>query len=368
MKLKNIFIMLLFSVFSLILSSQNNRPQKPKAPFNYTSEHVFFTNYGSDSIRLAGTLTIPKNVKSPPVAILISGSGPQNRNEELMDHKPFLVIADYLSNNGIAVLRYDDRGVGESKGNFTTATSFDFATDVEAAMHYLKTRKDIDTKKIGLIGHSEGGLIASIVASKNKDVAFIISLAGTGVTGRKVLESQSWEMAKQMGAAHDVLMFNRSFTDAAYNVITSETNTSNIESKIKASLHAFKKALDDKKSPYAIYINESLINQLASQVSTPWLITFIKTNPYDYWSKTSCPILALNGSKDLQVLPELNLKAIENALKQANNKDFTIKELEGLNHLFQTSETGNPNEYEKIEETFAPKALEIIKDWILERF
>lgn len=219
MRLKTNYIRLFFYFFTLIVISQNNRTQEPKTPFNYISEDVFFTNRTTDSVILAGTLTLPKSKKNPPVVILISGSGPQDRNEELMGHKPFLVLSDYLTNKGIAVLRYDDRGIGKSKGNFGTATTFDFASDVEAAIKYLKTRKDINHKKIGLVGHSEGGLIAPIVASQNKDVAFTILLAGTGVNGRKVLESQSWEMAKQMGATEETLNFNKAFTGVAYDVI-----------------------------------------------------------------------------------------------------------------------------------------------------
>ncbi len=325
-----------------------------------------FTNNSSDSIQLAGTLTVPKNIKKPPVAILISGSGPQNRNEELMGHKPFLVLSDYLTNNGIAVFRYDDRGIGESKGDFNTATSFDFATDVEAAILYLKTRKDIDNKKIGLIGHSEGGLIAPIIASKNKDVAFIVSLAGTGVDGSEIIKTQSWEIAKLMGAVEKTLKFNDTTATISHNIIKTNNDSESINLAIEKELKAFKENIKD--TPYATYLNDALISQLKGMASNVWLSTFIKTNPYDYWSKTTCPVLALNGSKDLQVLPKLNLKAIENALKNANNKDFTIKELKELNHLFQTSETGNPNEYRTLEETFSPKALEIIKDWILERF
>ncbi|MFD1615374.1 alpha/beta hydrolase family protein [Gelatiniphilus marinus] len=366
MEFKTTCTLLFFCLFSLTTVSQSNRPQTPKTPFNYTSEELFFINHNADSIKLAGTITLPKDIKNPPVVILISGSGPQNRNEEIMGHKPFLVLSDYLSNNGIAVLRYDDRGIGKSEGDFNSATTFDFATDVDAAIEYLKTRKDIDDAKIGLIGHSEGGLIAPIVASQNKDVAFIVSLAGTGIVGSEVILTQSWEIAKQMGAPEATLKFNDTISKMAYNVIETETDSTQIKLKIKSKLNAYKE--DNASSPYAFYINDQLIDKFNSLASNKWLTTFIKTNPQDYYAKTNCPVLALNGSKDLQVLPKLNLNGIEQALKKANNKDVTIKELEGLNHLFQTSETGNPSEYIKIEETFSPIALEIIKDWILKRF
>lgn len=353
------------------ISAQNKvRPQEPKTPFNYHSENVFFTNNKADNIKLAGTLTLPKNKKNPTVAILISGSGPQDRNSEIkqFNHKPFLVLSDYLTNNGIAVLRFDERGIAESEGDFSTATSFDFASDIESAIKYLKTRKDINTNKIGLIGHSEGGLIAPIVASKNKSVAFVVLLAGPGVNGRVVLESQSWEMGKTAGATDETLNFNKTLTSLAYNVLKTETESSKIKSEVKLAINKFKKELEEKSSPYAMYISDAMINQLSSQIASPWLSTFIITEPKNYLEKTNCPILALNGSKDLQVLPKLNLGGINKALKTANNKDVTIKELEDLNHLFQTAKTGSVQEYSQIEETFSLVALKEISNWINKRF
>jgi pimeloyl-ACP methyl ester carboxylesterase len=366
---RNLFFISLITIFITFQSlAQNNKPQEPKEPFEYSSEDISFINVKADSIKLAGTITIPKNVSNPPVAILISGSGPQNRNEELMDHKSFFVLSNYLTNNGIAVLRYDDRGIAESEGDFKTATSFDFATDVEAAISFLKTRTDIDATKIGLIGHSEGGLIAPIVASQNNDVAFIVLLAGTGVEGWKVMQSQSWKMAEQMGATQPTLEFNNMLTTKVYDVIKAEKNIDSIKAKITNSLNNYKKELNDANSIYEMYINDVLITQLSSIAENKWMRTFIITNPDEYLSKVTCPVLAINGSKDVQVLPKLNLDAIKISLEKANNKDITIKELEGLNHLFQTAETGNVQEYQTIEETFSPTALVIIKDWILKRF
>lgn len=362
----SVFLVIVFLAFDSI--AQNKKPQEPKEPFAYEIEEVIFINNKANNIKLAGTLTIPKNIKNPPVAILISGSGAQNRNEELFGHKPFLVLADYLTNHGIAVLRYDDRGTAESEGDFESATSFDFATDVEAGIEYLKSRKEFKKSKIGLIGHSEGGLIAPIVTSKNNDIAFNILLAGTGVIGRDVIESQAWEMAEKSGASQAVLEFNKSLTDKLYDVIITENDLSKVEAEAKKSLIAFREELIKEKSPFSIYVSDELINQVSGIGKSKWMCTFIKTNPQDYLSKVTCPVLALNGSKDLQVLPKLNLNGIESALKIANNKDVTIKELDGLNHLFQTAETGLMNEYGTIEETFSPTALKIIKDWILERF
>ena len=225
---------ILFLIFPLVINAQKNRPQDPKGPFNYSSEDIYFTNYKADSIKLAGTLTLPKNKTNSTVAILISGSGPQNRNEEVkqFNHRPFLVLSDYLTNNGIAVLRYDDRGIADSEGDFGKATTLDFASDVEAAIAYLKTRNDIDTLKIGLIGHSEGGLIAPIVASKNKAVAFAVLLAGTGVDGATVLESQSRKAAELAGVTKQQLDENEKLTTIIYGIIKTETDKTIIKSKI----------------------------------------------------------------------------------------------------------------------------------------
>ena len=363
--LKHVLIILLI-LFSTSLISQNTRPQEPKEPFNYTSEAIIFTNYVADSIKLAGTLTLPKNIKNPPVVILISGSGPQNRDEELMGHKPFLVLSDYLTNHGIAVLRFDDRGVGESKGNFQNATTFDFATDVEAAITYLKSRNDIDKTKIGLVGHSEGGLIAPIIASRNNAVAFIVLLAGPGVNGAKILETQAKKAGELAGTPEVFLNENQKLASIIYDIIRTHTDENIIKEQITKALNDYK--VNNPMSVLAPYITPAMIEQQLSILKSDWICTFIRTEPKDYLEKTTCPVLALNGSKDFQVLPDINLEGIKNALEKAGNNDVTVKQLEGLNHLFQTAETGSMQEYNTIEETFSPIALEIIKDWILERF
>lgn len=366
LKLSTNILNVTFLFFSLVLWSQNNRPQEPKEPFNYTSEDITFINYAAANIQLAGTLTLPKNIKNPPVAILISGSGAQNRNEELMGHKPFLVLADYLTKNGIAVLRYDDRGVGESKGDFQKATTFDFATDVEAAIDYLKSRKDVDITKIGLIGHSEGGLIAPMVAYKNKDVAFIVLLAGPGVNGADILITQTRKAGELAGTPAGFLDENEKLANIIYDIIRTNTDNEVIKTKITNALNDYK--TNNPMSVLAPYITPAMIEQQLGILKSEWLRNFIRIEPKDYLEKTMCPVLALNGSKDFQVIPEVNLEAIKNALEKAENKDVTIKELNGLNHLFQTAETGSLQEYNIIEETFSPMALEIIKNWILERF
>ncbi|MCB4807709.1 alpha/beta fold hydrolase [Tamlana sp. 62-3] len=359
----------LFTLFATLivtfLHGQNERPQDPKPPFNYTSEALYFINTEADSIKLAGTLTLPKNTKKAPVAILISGSGPQNRNEEVtqFNHRPFWVLADFLSKHGVAVLRYDDRGIAESEGDFSTATTFDFATDVEATIKYLKTRTDIDTTKIGLIGHSEGGLIAPIVASKNKTLAFCVLLAGPGVNGAEILKSQSRKIAELSGTPEMFINENEKLSSLIYSIIQNENDNDIIKTKITDTLNDYK--FKNPMSPIANAITPVMIEQQFKVLNSPWLLTFIRTEPKDYLEKTTCPVLALNGSKDVQVLPKLNLESIGNALKLTDNKNVTLLELADLNHLFQTCETGMINEYSSIDETFSPEALNIIKDWIL---
>ncbi|WP_177176585.1 alpha/beta hydrolase family protein [Hyunsoonleella jejuensis] len=359
---------LILCFYSNLSVAQNARPQEPKAPFEYSVENVVFINSEADSIKLAGTLTLPKDIKNPPVAILISGSGPQNRDEEVkqFNHKPFLVLSNHLTNNGIAVLRYDDRGIAESEGSFKDATSFDFASDVNAAIQFLKARNDIDANKIGLIGHSEGGLIAPIVASKNKDVAFVVLLAGTGVDGGKILQTQSRKMMELRGAQKMMLDENEKLTTIIYDAIKQYKNTDTIKSKITKGLNDFK--AQNPMSMVSPSITPVLIEQQFKILESKWLLEFIRIEPKPYLEKTTCPILVLNGTKDVQVLPEVNLPEIEKALSASGNTDVTIKELENLNHLFQTAETGNVDEYKTIEETFAPSALQLIADWINERF
>jgi fermentation-respiration switch protein FrsA (DUF1100 family) len=337
------------------------RPQEPKEPFSYYSENVTFENKKA-GISLAGTLTLPKKVGVfPVVVILITGSGPQNRNEELLGHKPFLVISDYLTKNGIAILRYDDRGIGESKGNFAQSTTEDFATDVEAAVNYLLTRKEINKKKIGLIGHSEGGLIAPMVASKSKDVSFIVLLAGTGISGDKLLLLQQELIGRAGGATEAMLQKNKETNAKAFEMVVKSTDNEKLKSDLKNYLTDIIKNSPEKPEEMK---EEDYINLQINQLTSPWMEYFIKYNPALTLEKVKCPVLAINGSKDLQVPPKENLEAIKKALAKAGNKKVTIKELLNLNHLFQECETGSPEEYESIEQTFSPIALTEILNWL----
>ncbi|CAL2087847.1 alpha/beta hydrolase family protein [Tenacibaculum sp. 190524A05c] len=366
---------LLLALITLITSSvislcaqTSPRPQDPVAPLPYLVEEVSFVN-SKENITLAGTLTLPKNEKNPPVAILISGSGPQNRDSEVkaFNHRPFLVLSDYLTRNGIAVLRYDDRGIAESKGNFKTATTHDFADDAESAVAYLKTRKDvINTNQIGLIGHSEGGIIGAIASSRNKDVAFFISLAGPGVDGKEILLTQSRKALELKNVSSDLIDFNEMISNGVYSIVQKEPDSLSVAKSTRKFFLAKKKELP--KNLMLMQMNDQVIDQQIKAVTDKWLMNFIKTDPKPYFAKVTCPFLALNGSKDIQVLSELNLNAIRSALKTSTNKDVEIKELEGFNHLFQVAETGSIEEYAKIDETFSEKAMVIIKDWILKRF
>lgn len=323
-------------------------PQEPTLPLPYYSEEITFENKAAH-VTLAGTLTLPKKTGSYPAVILITGSGQQNRNEELLGHKPFLVISDYLTRQGIAVLRYDDRGVASSTGDFKTATSLDFANDVESAVAYLKTRKEI--KQIGLMGHSEGGLIAPIVAARNKNVAFIVMLAGTGIRGDELLIKQTDLILHAQGAADSVITKMLNTNKGAFDIIVNNEN----DSTIKRDLTTYFTQLGD---PHP--------DEQAKEMMTPWpwLKFLMKYDPATSLRKVHCPVLAVNGAKDLQVPPKDNLPKIEAALKEAGNKDVTIKEYEGLNHLFQECKTGAPSEYARIEQTFSPVVLEDITQWI----
>lgn len=339
--------------------------QEPKKPYPYVSEEVFFENSKADNIKLAGTLTLPKDVKKPPVVILITGSGPQNRNEELMGHKPFLVLSDHLSRNGIAVLRFDDRGFAQSEGNHENATTFDFVSDAEAAVTYLKARKDdVDIKKIGLIGHSEGGLVAPIVASTNKEIAYCVLLAGPGVSGKDILMAQTRKAMELGGVSEEDIQINEDFSLKIYEICENYKGEES-KNKIKSVFNEMKKTSSEMLKNQ---LTNDVVEQQIELITSPWMLTFIKIEPQDYLRKVNCPVLAINGEKDFQVLAKANLEGIAIGLSEAQNKDVTTQELKGLNHLFQTSETGSFSEYGTNEETFSPIALNIISDWINKRF
>ena len=340
------------------------RPQEPTEPYPYYSEEVSFAN-PIDSLTLAGTLTLPSKEGKYPVVIMITGSGPQNRNEELLGHKPFLVIADHLTRKGIGVLRYDDRGTAQSTGDFGSATSEDFARDVLSAVAYLKTRNDVDLKNIGLVGHSEGGLIAPMVAAQSKDIAFIVMLAGPGITGYDILLQQSELIGRANGSEEVELQSNLVLLKASLDIIVNGNDLDDIRSDLRDFI---KKELNENPDvlPEGMEADD-YVSTTVNRLGTPWFQYFLKYDPASSLVKVSCPVLAINGEKDLQVPSKVNLDAIKKYLEEAGNKDFVAKELPNLNHLFQECTTGSPNEYAEIEQTFAPSALLEISDWILDK-
>ncbi len=341
------------------------RPQEPVKPYPYNEEDVTYENKAG-GVKLAGTLTWPRSAGPVPAVVLITGSGPQDRNESLLGHKPFLVLADHLTRRGIAVLRVDDRGVGGSTGSVNNSTTDDFAGDVLAGVEYLKTRKEINPKQIGLIGHSEGGVVAPIAASRSKDVAFIVLMAGTGLPGEEILYLQGALIAKANGATDVAVESNRRMQQIMFRALKEEKDDVAVRQRIKAD---FAKMTADSSSgqKQASAATDAEIDAQLKRVLTTWFRYFLTYDPRPALTKVQVPVLAINGELDLQVPADANLAAIEKALKEGGNKDHTIVKLPRLNHLFQTSQTGSPTEYIKIDETIAPVALQTISDWIIKQ-
>jgi len=342
------------------------RPQEPKPPFPYQVEPVVYQNPRA-GLRLAGTLTYP-NGKGPfPAVVLIAGSGPSDRDESLFGHKPFWVLADYLTRRGIAVLRYDKRGVGASTGNAANMTMEDYADDALAGVEYLKKRMDVaDPAHIGLIGHSEGGVVAPMVANRTPDVSFVVLLAGDGVVGEQLLLLQGAAIVKAMGGDDAAVAEQRAAQQAIFTIVKDNKDDQTARQKVHQyfmdRINALPEAQRQQMGDPEPYIQ----GQIAFAVS-PWMRHMLTYDPAPALRKLHVPVLALNGSKDMQVTPAENLAAITAALKESGTKDFTVLELPDLNHLFQTAETGSPQEYGQIEETFSPDALKIIGDWVVEK-
>jgi alpha-beta hydrolase superfamily lysophospholipase len=340
-------------------SSSLKRPQTPKAPYDYSVEEVSFEN-PIEKNKLAGTLTLPPSKNQFPIVILITGSGSQNRDEEILGHKPFWVIADDFTKKGIGVLRLDDRGIGKSTEGIKNPTSANFATDISAAVDFLNKK---GYKNIGLVGHSEGGMIAPIAAVSNKNVKFIVSMAGPGIPIDQLMLLQ---------------------TEAVLNA--NATSKENIDSalKLNTKIYAFIKNYTGQNKQKDL--EEFLVSELkkeqqnltedqilktaktqAEEISNPWFSYFLKYNPDAFWSKLKMPVLAINGSLDVQVLAKQNLNGIKKSLEKAGNKNFEIKEFEGKNHLFQDAKTGSVAEYGEIEQTIAPDVLNYMSSWILKQ-
>lgn len=351
--MKKIFIL-------VILSVQATFAQTP----TFKSEEVNYWNT-ADSAHIFGTLTMPETGSKFPAVILITGSGTQDRDETMFGHKPFKIIAEYLSGRGFAVLRLDDRGAGKSTfgKNFRNVTSENFARDVISGINYLKTLKEVNPKKIGLIGHSEGGFIAPMVAVQTRDVAYIVSMAGGGVTGRVIAANQIETIRLKRGedtlSVKEFLVFNDKILEIA-------TNNEDIKAREEKMRQLLNTISDEIKTKNDIKGKEESFIKNQLKIGIPWVKFYLNHDPADDWMKVKCPVLALNGTKDTQVDANLHLPAIENALKKGKNKHYKIVKLEGLNHLFQHATTGLTDEYAKIKEDFAPEALQIMGDWLIE--
>jgi uncharacterized protein len=338
------------------------RPQDPKPPFPYHTEEV--TVPSEASVHLAGTVVIPNGTGPFPAVVFVTGSGPQDRDEALMGHRPFLVIADYLARHGIASIRYDDRGFAKSTGKFATATSADFAADAEAALHFLQRVPGIARDRVGIIGHSEGGLIGPMIAARTRDVAFLVLMAGPGMPGDSLSLLQLRRLMQTTGtpaAQIDAMVDNNR---AIFRAIAGARDSADVVARVTVLKQEILAGLPENQRAAAA----SRFDRALPQLVAPWMRYFLTYDPRVALRNIHVPVLALGGTLDLQVPAKENLSGIDSALKSAGNKDYRVVELPNLNHLFQTATTGAPSEYATIEETIAPQALELITSWINQRF
>lgn len=351
-------------------------PQTPKPPYPYKSEDVEYDN-ADKTIHYGATITIPEGKGPFPAAVLITGSGFQDRDETIMGHKVFAVLADALTRNGIAVLRVDDRGMGKSTGDMTYSTSEDFARDVNTSLNYLLTRPEVNKKKIGLIGHSEGGMIAPMVANQRNDIDFIVLLAGPGIKITELMVEQNEKILASAGITQPAIKEYIKLYRLLMDEVILQSRTINIKDYSRDSL-MLSVSLKDASRVWAdttasaiqkeFYSSEvqrkQQVDLLIHMVTSNWFRYFIKYDPRPVIEKLRCKVLALNGSKDVQVISSSNLAGIEKSLKKSKSKAYTVKELSGLNHLFQTCVKCNLMEYGELEETFSPVALKEINDWL----
>lgn len=342
-----------------VIDSAAKRPQTPKPPFPYQTTDVEFTSSG-DNVKLAGTICMPEGEGPHPAVVFITGSGPQDRDETLFDHKPFLVLADDLARHGIASLRYDDRGVGGSGGDLGDATVEVFKGDVLGAIDLLRRTPGIDPRRIGLIGHSEGGIVAPAVAAESEDVAFIVLLAGTGVSGEEVLRVQTRALLEASGAAPTLVAQTLADQKKMLGLIGDPARREELIGHMREIVSRQMPGLEGAAL-------EEMVNAQVEMVSSPWFVAFVKHDPRPALRRVTCPVLALNGDLDLQVLPSQNLPEIRAALEEAGNTDVTIRELPRLNHLFQECERGTIDEYGQIEQTMHPRIIQMIREWIVSR-
>jgi len=343
-----------------------HRPQEPAGSPRYRVDEVTFEN--AAGLTLTGTLTIPEGRGPFPAVALISGSGPHDRDESMYNHRPFLVLADHLTRNGIAVLRWDDRGVGGSEGDFSTATSRDFAADAAAALEYLRGRREVISNAVGLAGHSEGGLVAGMVAARRDDVAFLVLLASPGLPGEEILYMQGRAIGQAMGAPEDAIQRNYNIQRETFDVLRTEPDPDRARAAVDDVLRrVFDEATPAERASLGIPAGaeEAWVQSQLAAVTSPWFRFFLSYDPRDDLRRIDpdVPVLAIIGDRDLQVPAAENLAAIREALAPRGN-DLTAIMVPGLNHLFQTAGTGTPAEYALIEETFSPVAMNAIANWI----
>jgi pimeloyl-ACP methyl ester carboxylesterase len=329
------------------------RPQMPHAPFPYRSAEVAYDNPAGRA-HLAGTLTLPNGPGPFPAVLLITGSGLQDRDETVFGHKPFLLWADTLTRRGIAVLRVDDRQIGGSRGEVRTATTADFAGDVAAGVAFLRSRRDIDPRRIGLMGHSEGAIIAPMIAAQDQGIAFVVMLAGSGETGESLMLEQKRLIEMAMGLPPAAVDRSAKTMQRLYDAVRDAPDQASADTSLRSAWEAI---AAEQGRPTA-----SVPAQL-QVVASPWMRWFVRYDPRPALAKVKCPVLAVGGSKDLQVAPDSNLAGIKLALH--GNPDVTVVKLPGLNHLLQTADSGQVGEYSRIEETVAPVALQTVGDWIV---
>jgi uncharacterized protein len=346
------------------------RPQTPRPPYPYPVREV---TYHNGEVTLAATLTLPEGAGPHPAVILITGSGQQDRDETLFAHKPFLVIADHFARNGIATLRADDRGIGGSSGPVDTATTDDFAGDALAGVEYLSTLPELDRARIGLVGHSEGGLVAPMCAVQSEKVAFIVMLAGPGLPGDEILALQTELIMRDQGADEATIQSQLEQSKRIYALLAEGADDETVRAlvlEIAEEQVARLEASGEAGAAQAAAMRpqmEAVVNQQAGQVCSPWFRRFVVYDPRPTLAQVRCPVLALNGEFDRQVPPESNLAEIRKALGEGGNTDVTVTMLPGLNHLFQTCDETSAMDYDQIEETFAPGALDTITAWVRAR-
>lgn len=340
------------------------RSQEPKQPYPYRSEDVIFSG-PLPGTKLAGTLTLPAGPGPFPAALLVNGSGLQDRDGSVLGHKPFQVLAHHLTRRGIAVLRVDDRGIGGSPGPSAVDTA-ESARDARAAIEYLQRRPEIDSTRIGVVGHSEGGIIAAMLAASSPDLAYIVLMAGPGVSGEELLLQQGALVSKAGGASEETIALQRDVQKQMFAILRQNKDDPTTRRELLAVWADARKRMSAAELE-AMGEPDAVIRRQIRAVMSQWFRFFLAYDPREALEQVRCPVLAIDGELDLQVPAKQNLPAIASALSTARNEDFTIRELPGLNHMLQRATTGAPSEYALIEETLSPVALQVIGDWVVAR-